>query len=46
MMSEFVAPQLGGVHMADRVRDAEGVDRGDRGYQYPLGHVLNDWDVP
>jgi hypothetical protein len=30
--------------MADRVRDAEGVDRGDRSYQYPLGHVLNDWD--
>ena len=30
--------------MADRVRDAEDVDHGDRGYQYTLGHVLNDWD--
>jgi hypothetical protein len=30
--------------MADRVRDAEDVDHRDRGYKYPLGHVLNDWD--
>jgi hypothetical protein len=37
-------PQLRGVHMADRVRDAEDVDHGDSGYQYTLGHVLNDWD--
>ena len=37
-------PELRGVHMADRVRDAEDVDHGDRGYPYPLGHVLNDWD--
>jgi hypothetical protein len=28
--------------MAHRVRDAEDVDHGDRGYECPLGH-LNDW---
>jgi hypothetical protein len=32
--------------MADRVQDAEDVDHCDRGYKYPLGHLLNDWDAP
>jgi hypothetical protein len=45
LVPSSLRPQLRGVHMADRVRDAEDVDHGDRGYQYPLGHVLNDWDV-
>jgi hypothetical protein len=32
--------------MADRLREAKDVNHGDRGHQYPLGHILNDWDKP